>query len=418
MIAQYVENPEPIYTQMGDNKIQFPKNVIVPYEKVNGHCESARNENVDFTCIDVDVTTKRMLSGPQSMTLMLTSHCVTNCKYCYADRRTPYQPLSTDGILQIVEQAKALNMSYVDMIGGEVFCHREWDRILKVLVDYDLMPSYISTKVPLTETQIKSLRKTGYSNVVQVSLDSVNDDILAATIGSRLGYAQKMMNSIRQLEDYGFNVQIDTILTKYNCNRRELRLLGDFVESLDSLVYWEIRVPELSHYSHENFIQIKADRPSIESVREYVASELSPFVKKEVAFTDSALDYSVYRGDSKERSFKGGACGALQSGFFVLPDGKVTICELMYWNPAFLVGDLREQSIVEVWNSPKAWAIYNQEMAIRSESRCASCKVLEFCSSNRRRCVAKVVRAYGDQNADFPDPRCVFAPDFTPLMKY
>lgn len=101
-----------------------------------------------------------------------------------------------------------------------------------------------------------------------------------------------------------------------------------------------------------------------------------------------------------------------------MPDGKVTICELMYWNPAFLIGDLREQSIVEVWNSPKAWAIYNQEMAIRSESRCSSCKVLEFCSNNRRRCVAKVVRAYGDQNADFPDPMCVFAPDFNPLMKY
>lgn len=53
------------------------------------------------------------------------------------------------------------------------------------------MPNYISTKVPLTEEKIKLLHDTGYNNVVQISLDSLNDYILQKIIGTSIGYVQK-----------------------------------------------------------------------------------------------------------------------------------------------------------------------------------------------------------------------------------
>lgn len=281
-----------------------------------------------------------------------------------------------------------------------------------------MTPSYISTKVPLSEEQIKTLKETGYDNVVQLSLDSLDDKVLAQTISSQPGYVERMRKTIGLLQQYGFKIQIDSILTKYNCDTQSMQQLYDYIHTLDNLVYWEIRVPEYSLYSPKSFVSIKAERASIEHLRTFIEEELKPKASISILFSDDALDYSIYKGGSEEPYFKGGSCGALQSRLFVLPDGQVSICELVYWNPLFLVGDLRRQSIADVWNSPKALGIYNQEAGIRDGSACSSCQVLDFCQENRRKCVVKVMQAYGKDNYDYPDPRCAFAPEIRSGMCY
>ena len=43
---------------------------------------------------------------------------------------------------------------------------------------------------------------------------------------------------------------------------------------------------------------------------------------------------------------------------FVLPDGKVSACEQLYWHPQFILGDLKEQTLAEIWQSPRAKALF------------------------------------------------------------
>lgn len=62
------------------------------------------------------------------------------------DKNTKYKTLSTEKILEIIEEAHALKMTHIDIIGGEVFCRKDWDIILKRLVEYDMCPNFISTK--------------------------------------------------------------------------------------------------------------------------------------------------------------------------------------------------------------------------------------------------------------------------------
>lgn len=418
MIEPYVENEEAIYTEWGRDKIVFPKNMLLPYDKVGKQYQGRRNSHVNFVCQNIDVKSERLYSGPLAMTLMMTSQCVTKCKYCYADKKTSYDPLPTREILRIIDKARDMNMSYIDVIGGEVFCHKDWAIIIKKLVDADLTPSYISTKVPIDRHHVEMLKETGYDNVVQLSLDSLDDEVLEKTIGSRPGYVQKMKTTIELLEQYGFKIQVDTILTRFNSHSWMIQQLYDYIHTLGNLIYWEIRVPGYSLYSPESFQEIRPTRESVENLRAFVEEGLKPKSDINILFSDDALDYPSYKGSRDEAYFKGGSCGALQSRLFVLPDGKVSICELVYWNPLFLVGDLRTDSIAEVWNSPKAVALYNQEKRIRSKSRCSPCKVLDFCQENRRKCVVKVMQAYGQDNYDYPDPRCEFAPEFLTNMAY
>ena len=67
---------------------------------------------------------------------------------------------------------------------------------------------------------------------------------------------------------------------------------------------------------------------------------------------------SQYKGKPNDQCFKGGSCGILENRLFVLPDGKVTLCEQLYWHPQFILGDLKEQTLAEIWQSPRAKALF------------------------------------------------------------
>jgi len=99
---------------------------------------------------------------------------------------------------------------------------------------------------------------------------------------------------------------------------------------------------------------------------------------------------------------------------FILPDGKVTICEQLYWDSRFIIGDLTTQSIEEVWNSPRALELsFPKREDFRDESVCKGCDIFEECLSFPNKCFADVLKGYGKENWDYPDPRCIKAPKFT-----
>ncbi|MDR1112592.1 MAG: SPASM domain-containing protein [Bacteroidales bacterium] len=107
-------------------------------------------------------------------------------------------------------------------------------------------------------------------------------------------------------------------------------------------------------------------------------------------------------------------CTGNVNSFFVLPDGKVTICEQMYWHPFFILGDLSKQSIMEMWNSEKALALWNfSQDEVREKSPCKHCEEFEECRRGLGNCWRMAISAYGNENYDFPMPDCPKAPPIT-----
>lgn len=109
----------------------------------------------------------------------------------------------------------------------------------------------------------------------------------------------------------------------------------------------------------------------------------------------------------------------LQNRMFILPDGKVSICEQMYWHNDFIIGDLKTSSVEEVWNSQRALQLFKPSKSMfRDISPCKKCIHFDDCNNKKRRCVVKVIKAYGLENWDYPDPRCRFAPPFNNNLIY
>jgi len=70
-----------------------------------------------------------------------------------------------------------------------------------------------------------------------------------------------------------------------------------------------------------------------------------------------------------------------------------------------------ENTLTEIWNSPQAMRLaYMKKEYIDKNSKCYSCGQFQSCFDNRNRCWTDIIKAYGDDHWDFPDPRCKMAP--------
>ena len=113
--------------------------------------------------------------------------------------------------------------------------------------------------------------------------------------------------------------------------------------------------------SPDFYNSIKPSLASIERIEQYI-QELEKEERLKIDFVisspDTENDYNSKR--HKEQHFDHrSVCTGNQRSFVILPDGKVTICEELYWHPNFIIGDLTKQSILEVWNSDKAISLFN-----------------------------------------------------------
>jgi radical SAM protein with 4Fe4S-binding SPASM domain len=132
-----------------------------------------------------------------------------------------------------------------------------------------------------------------------------------------------------------------------------------------------------------------------------------------ILWSPSFSDDRYFKSEEGSRHFVGSRCSANFSHMVSMPDGKVTLCEQLYWNPRFIIGDLSTQSIEEVWNSPRALELaFPKKSNFRDDSVCKKCSIFDTCYTTHNKCYADVLKAYGDENWDYPDPRCVYAPPF------
>lgn len=364
----------------------------------------------------MDLTFDRFRKAPDNILWVLTTACPVHCVYCYCDKYTHYTPLSLQRIFEIIEEAYLLGVSHVDVVGGEIFNLPDWDKIVKKLVDMNMSPSYISTKTPISPLILSKLLQTGYNGVIQISLDALSSDLLTTIIKAWPNYLEEFLNGIRLLDEHDFKIQVNTILTSVNCKPDQIDLLYSVIRTIKNLEYWEIRVASESLYPQEKWESLRPNRKEITEISAYVRKHILTSSNVKILISDNALSLPKRCLEMGHRNIEGGICGMLQDRMVILPDGKVTACEELYWHPHYIIGNLENQSITEVWQSDKAYSLLAPKKEL-FEGHCSVCGKFSECTNLKNRCPVKIIRAYGNGNYSFPDPRCQYAPEFN-LDKY
>lgn len=399
---------ETIHFDYDDDHFHLPKNILV---KNNGNNENLKDVNLEKYLIPYkkSMNESRRLNYPLDILMIINFTCLTDCVYCYADRRKKaYSPLSTNRIIEIIREAKSLEMRSFDFSGGEFFLHKDWKIIAKELRNNEFTP-YLSTKIPIDVDSIKFLKDIGI-NTIQISLDSIDSDELIKMLNVDANYYSLMMHTIENLEKYGMKIRTNSQMTRFN--EKGFKKLLDFLIGLPHIDRVTFGAAGYSLYkSQEEFFNY---RPSLKAIKNFQKYADTIKLKTDIPITVSG--YIEKRNEDAQAKFDERAtCSGNFTSMIILPNGEVTVCEMIYWHGDYIIGDLRRQSILEVWKSKKAKNLskYNKSKANKNKSICANCseEELKRCREEMGICWVDQVAAYGSDSYHMPDPKCPKAPN-------
>lgn len=413
-IMNLIDAKEPTYALLDGHTSGFPINILIKESKE--FAIRKRYNPTDFCFEELDFTSSRMFKAPMTIVFMPNNNCYTNCVYCYADKRKPQKYINFNVIEKFVKEAYELRIKDILITGGDFFLYKDWENILKLMSSYRYKPDLISTKVPLSSEIVD--RFTKYNIRLQISFDTASPITAKQILNTQDGYIDKMIESLLYIDNHtSISYQISTVVTKYNATEEELDNLATFINKLRRIERWEIRIAFKSLYSKINFDKIKCTREEIIKIENWTKDHKSEIHTKLLWSADDDKVYRTAKGGSQ--NFEGARCSANTSNFVILPDGKVTICEQLYWAQEFIIGDINENTIQEIWNSPRALQLNNiKQSSIDLNSPCKQCNDFVSCFKFNNRCYVNIAKAYGFDKITFPDPRCCFAPAFINSICY
>ncbi|MDR3286965.1 MAG: radical SAM protein [Prevotellaceae bacterium] len=406
IIKPFFENKEILSKKEGEAIVFVPENLIIEY------CNNfpVRKQNLEeFVFTDIDLTTAR-LNRPLDCTLMLNTKCVTNCVYCYADRQNINAELPINKIKKLITEAKQIGMNNFDVLGGELFLYSEWKELLKVLIENGYHP-YISTKVPVSKRDIAYMKSIGL-RYIQISLDSVNSSILQQMLNVKDSYYGKIKETIENLNEAGIDIIIHAILTSLNSKKESVINLLDYLSDIEYIIKINLTPVAYTRFKdRKNFEQLCCTDDDIKLVNQTINNYRQKYNKDYIVGNLEKYEDVQFSNKTTEKFNKRGFCTGNTRYFYILPDGKVTFCEQMYWSSKFIIGDITNMSIMEFWNSDFAKNFNkNKQKAMTQDSKCFDCRDFEKCHFEKGVCWKMIIESYGDKNWDFPDPRCPKAP--------
>ncbi len=403
-----INSKEPTHTTLEGIYSGFPVNLLI--EETKQFTPKVLYKIEDFLYSDLDFKTVRMLLAPMTIVFMPNNNCLTDCVYCYADTKTKPQKLSFNVIEKFISEAKKLKIRDLLITGGDFFMYKQWEKLLKTLIKEGYKPDLISTKVPINQETIGRFSK--YNIRLQISLDSVSEHSCSKILNVGSKYLSKIKEMLINIDKSSIRYQVATVITNLNDSIQEIDKLAEFIKQLDNVERWEIRIAFKSLYSKSSFDSVKSNRKQIIEIEKWIDKNKEKCNTEILWSPDEDEKYRTAKGGSE--NFEGAKCSANMTNMVILPDGKVTICEQLYWNSNFIIGDIKDNTITEIWSSPKAIGLWKRkQISIKKDSPCSKCIDFKECFSAANRCYANIMKAYGDDNYDYPDPRCYLAPKFT-----
>jgi radical SAM protein with 4Fe4S-binding SPASM domain len=331
-------------------------------------------------------------AAPQSLSWVVTEWCNRKCRYCYKDaqfieRGTPPDlDLDFERLRELADEAFRIGVENLVLTGGEPFLRPDLIDVIRVFVERGIEVIPI-TKAAIGGERMAALAATGLREL-HVSLDShcpeVQDDLCGLP-----GSFRDILGTVAAATEYGLAVVLRPVLTRFN-------LAG--LPALVELAYglgvrrFLIDVYGKTCGRHEEGLAISPG--DVEGLRE---------THRRLAerYDDASLELKF-----DERGPESGPVGCMEGlrGLTILPDGRATKCEHWRFGDDLVVGDLKVQSLLEVWNSAALARINQPPRESFAGTPCHRCKQLTACNDVRGRCSLTSLLAYGTPFA--PDLYC------------
>jgi len=337
---------------------------------------------------------------PLSLLVIPSYKCQTDCIYCYSERPSlPHNTILPPARwVKVLTEAGEVGVDLITFSGGDPLTYPGIDQLLAVVSHYH-MSFILPTKTLVTFHRAKQLAEliSEYGEI-QISVDSIDPDIAAIMTRVR-DYADRAKTSIMNLRAAGLPVRTNTVVTPLN-----LSSLEELIRELHRLGVGRANITNYSrtYYRHDNSLFL--NQTQIDALQKTVNRLKRELDWPELNCNAGIRDFRLSDSRSKESWENRAGCSGGFSSCVILPNGDVVLCEQVPHDKRFVVGNVKDQSLLEIWNSKELIDFIVPDRALFSDFACADCDEFDSCHRLHGRCFRDAFFNYGHVYA--PSPNC------------
>lgn len=331
----------------------------------------------------------------------LTSRCNMRCLHCASDLgegRVRGPELTLAEARRVCRELKALGCEHVVLSGGEALLRDDWDAIARELVGLGVGVSIISNGFVIDEALASLIVESGVSRVA-LSLDGL--EATHNTIRRNVRAFARVCRACRLLKSLGLQVNIVTHVN--HLNLPEMPAVECLVQDWGVDV-WRLQLASpMGRLSRHRDLQLRPEE--LPAVADFIVG-----ARKRGRVVIDVCDNVGYfsrheaalRGGREGSPFDfwcGCSAGCLTVG--IEANGNVKGC-LSLQSDRFVEGNLREQSLADIWQKPGAFAYTRAFRPGDLHGACQDCEYGEIC---RGGCTFMAVGATGSPH---DNPYCLY----------
>ena len=355
------------------------------------------------------LTVPQRFAAPLFVVWNVTQACNLTCVHCYQDakRRPDSDELTTEEKLDLIDQMASEFVPFLAFAGGEPLMTPNFGRVLEHCQNRGIHVTLATNGVMLTPETCARLRDANVK-YIEVSIDSLDPKEHDQFRGQRGAWA-RATQGIRNSVAAGIRTGMACCFTR------------ETVHKADDMVRFAIDLG-CQTFSHFNFIPVGRGKGITDSdltpgqrellmrqLQRHLAGGNINVISTAPQFGRSCIAYGAQdgmfatghagRGQGQKTLVLSryiGGCGAGRCYCCVQPNGIITPCVYI---GSEKVGDIRQQSLKEIWNNPLFDVLADRED--RSD-HCGVCDYRSYCGGCRARALA-----YTD-DIQAGDPGCVY----------
>ena len=296
------------------------------------------------------------IDGPELIDLSITNFCKRECTFCYRKANAAnYHHLSLEDVCAVVEQASDCGTLQMALGGGNPNQHPDFVKILRLIREHGIVPSYTTNGDGLTE------------DILRATADCCGAMAVSVYPPFKEEYYLRL---IEEIQSYGIKVNIHAIIRADYLELWTRWLLEPptFLKASNAVVF--LNYNPLGKNEER---LIPKNRSAVEQF--FKAANKCNAVR--VGFDSCSITGIVRWMDIPNVLVE--PCEAARFSAFISEDMKMYPCSFMVGNEK--CGNLRKDSLREVWRNN---VLFNQYRSDVLPERCSKCAFSDVCKGGCR----------------------------------
>lgn len=281
-------------------------------------------------------------SFPLYASVNITTSCNLDCIYCYM-KPHKNENMKLNDFKRIIDELAEESIFYILLSGGEPFLHPNIQEIIEYSCRKINEVSLVTNGTLISDDHIDFLKEIDTSNLsLQVSLDSIveKENYLLRSVNSSV-----VTEKIKALSNVGVSLSIGLVMSKYNYHS----ICETVLCLYEHVKHFNIMVLQNTVKDNKLVSSIGVNEEDVNKIYQWMANfskgkNFSVTLPKDIAGTD-------------ECTANGAPCSAAFTYLAIDPDLNVRPCDRV---TDVYIGNLRENSIREIWDSANSARINNR----------------------------------------------------------